>query len=62
MWGFHANTHWRGPNAAIVDHDWTVNEAGLRYQALREEWRTNESGTTIAAENTPLEVFMVHTM
>jgi GH35 family endo-1,4-beta-xylanase len=46
MWGFHANTHWRGPNAAIVDHDWTVNEAGLRYQALREEWRTNESGTT----------------
>lgn len=46
MWGFHADSHWRGSNAALVDSNWTVNEAGLRYQALREEWRTNDSGTT----------------
>ncbi|MDQ2085817.1 endo-1,4-beta-xylanase [Herbivorax sp. ANBcel31] len=51
MWGFHADSHWRGPDAAIVDHDWTVNEAGLRYQSLREEWRTNESGTTNSSGN-----------
>ena len=51
MWGFHANTHWRGPDAAIVDSDWTINEAGLRYQALREEWRTNESGNTNSSGN-----------
>ncbi|TYQ18344.1 UNVERIFIED_CONTAM: GH35 family endo-1,4-beta-xylanase [Acetivibrio alkalicellulosi] len=46
MWGFHANSHWRGQDAAIVDHDWTVNEAGKRYQALRKEWTTNDLGTT----------------
>ncbi|AUG57527.1 endo-1,4-beta-xylanase [Acetivibrio saccincola] len=51
MWGFHADSHWRGPDAAIVNHDWTVNEAGLRYQALREEWRTNDSGTTNSSGN-----------
>ena len=27
MWGFWAGAHWRGPNAAIVDEDWTVNAA-----------------------------------
>lgn len=46
MWGFWAGNHWRGSDAAIVDHDWTVNEAGKRYQELMKEWRTNVSGET----------------
>lgn len=46
MWGFWAGNHWRGQDAAIVDHDWTVNEAGKRYQALLKEWTTITSGTT----------------
>ena len=62
MWGFHADSHWRGPDAAIVNHDWTVNEAGLRYQALREEWRTNDSGTPIAVEIILSEVFTANMM
>lgn len=40
MWGFWAGSHWRGANAAIVDLDWRVNAAGLRYQALLAEWTT----------------------
>ena len=46
MWGFWAGNHWRGSDAAIVDYDWTVNEAGKRYQELMKEWRTNVSGET----------------
>lgn len=41
MWGFWAGAHWRGPNAAIVDLDWRVNAAGLRYEQLLAEWTTN---------------------
>lgn len=46
MWGFWAGAHWRGQDAAIVNQDWTVNEAGKRYEALRKEWTTNTVGTT----------------
>ena len=46
MWGFWAGAHWQGPDAAIVDLDWTINAAGEQYLALREEWRTQETGTT----------------
>ncbi|HOM03454.1 MAG TPA: endo-1,4-beta-xylanase [Acetivibrio sp.] len=46
MWGYWAGVHWRGQDAAIVDQDWTVNEAGKRYQALLKEWTTITSGTT----------------
>ncbi|WP_265445301.1 endo-1,4-beta-xylanase [Acetivibrio straminisolvens] len=49
MWGFWAGVHWRGQDAAIVDQDWTVNEAGKRYQALLKEWTTITSGTTNSA-------------
>lgn len=42
MWGFWANKHWRGENSALVDMDWTVNEAGLKYQELMAEWTTRQ--------------------
>ena len=46
MWGFWAGSHWRGSNAAIVNLNWTLNEAGRRYQALLNEWTTRTNGTT----------------
>ncbi|UCF66258.1 MAG: endo-1,4-beta-xylanase [Acidobacteriota bacterium] len=49
MWGFWAGAHWRGPDAAIVDLDWTLNAAGERYEALIDEWTTHEQGETDAA-------------
>jgi GH35 family endo-1,4-beta-xylanase len=48
MWGFWAGSHWRGSNAAIVNLDWTLNEAGRRYQSLLTEWTTKTNGTTDA--------------
>ena len=48
MWGFWAGRHWRGPDAAIVDLDWTVNAAGERYFALMDEWTTEVEGSTDA--------------
>lgn len=44
MWGFWAGSHWRGTNAAIVNLDWTLNEAGQRYQSLLDEWTTTTNG------------------
>ena len=44
MWGFWAGSHWRGSNAAIVNLNWTLNEAGRRYQSLLAEWRTTNTG------------------
>jgi len=44
MWGFWADRHWRGADAAIVDSDWTVNAAGRRYEALLAEWTTSAAG------------------
>ena len=49
MWGFWAGAHWRGPNAALVDEDWTINAAGQAYLNLMEEWSTETAGTTNAA-------------
>lgn len=43
MWGFWEGKHWK-ENAHIVDLNWTVNAAGLRYQSLMEEWKTNILG------------------
>ena len=48
MWGFWANSHWRGPNAALVDSDWTVNAAGQKYFELIDEWTTSLSPTTLS--------------
>ncbi len=46
MWGFWANAHWRGADAALLDADFSVNAAGQRYQALRAEWWTNDAGVS----------------
>jgi GH35 family endo-1,4-beta-xylanase len=48
MWVFWAGDSWRGPNAGLAHRDWTLNEAGKRYEALMEEWSTEISGTTDA--------------
>lgn len=45
MWGFWEGSHWRS-NAHIVNNDWTLNEAGKRYQALLKEWTTSLDGIT----------------
>jgi GH35 family endo-1,4-beta-xylanase len=49
MWGFWAGSHWRGSNAAIVNLNWTLNQAGLRYQSLIAEWKTSANGTSDAS-------------
>jgi GH35 family endo-1,4-beta-xylanase len=46
MWGFWGGNHWRGPDAAIVDEDWTLNAAGVKYEELMEEWSTEAAGET----------------
>jgi GH35 family endo-1,4-beta-xylanase len=47
LWGFSANTHWMGPDAALTDADGTLNAAGARIsRLLREEWTTQGSATT----------------
>jgi endo-1,4-beta-xylanase len=48
MWGFWAGSHWRGSDAAIVNQNWTLNEAGRRYQGLLAEWTTITNGVTDA--------------
>lgn len=48
MWGFWENSHWR-TNAHIVDADWTLNEAGIRYESLMNEWTTSDANTTDSA-------------
>jgi GH35 family endo-1,4-beta-xylanase len=48
MWVFWAGNSWRGPNAGLAHRDWTLNEAGKRYEALMKEWSTEISGTTDA--------------
>ncbi|MCK5172176.1 MAG: endo-1,4-beta-xylanase, partial [Planctomycetes bacterium] len=45
MWGFWENQHWK-ENAYIVNADWTLNAAGLRYEALMNEWTTSDSAIT----------------
>jgi GH35 family endo-1,4-beta-xylanase len=46
MWVFWAGNSWRGPNACLAHRDWTLNEAGKRYEALMAEWSTETSGKT----------------
>lgn len=48
MWGFWGGSHWRGTNAAIVNLDWTLNAAGVRYQSLLNEWTTRTNGVADA--------------
>jgi GH35 family endo-1,4-beta-xylanase len=46
MWGFWERVHWRGREAAIVNDDWTLNEAGRRFVSLMDEWKTKANGKT----------------
>lgn len=50
MWGFWENSHWR-ENCYIVNADWSLNEAGRRYEALRAEWRTEIEDRTDSGGN-----------
>lgn len=45
MWGF-----WEGDgaNSPIVNTDWTLNAAGVRYESLINEWTTNSEAKTDA--------------
>ena len=56
-WIFWADNSWRGPNAGLVKRDWTLTEAGKRFEALMAEWSTNGSGTTDAAGVFALQAF-----
>jgi endo-1,4-beta-xylanase len=44
MWVVWAGNSWRGPNAGLAHRDWSLNEAGKRYEALMSEWSTKASG------------------
>jgi endo-1,4-beta-xylanase len=45
MWGFWQDSHWR-ENCYIVNSDWSLNAAGHRYEALMNEWTTDDSAVT----------------
>jgi GH35 family endo-1,4-beta-xylanase len=57
MWGFWAGEHWRGPNAALVNTDWTLNAAGQRYADLMNEWWTEAAGVSNAFGEFSLSAF-----
>ncbi|MBY6203545.1 endo-1,4-beta-xylanase [Halomonas denitrificans] len=57
LWGFWAGSHWRGPDAALIDLDWTVNAAGQRFEALMAEWWSDETVTTDLAGAADARVF-----
>jgi endo-1,4-beta-xylanase len=49
LWGFGANTHWMGPDAALMDADGKLTLAGQRIsRLLREEWTTRGSAVSDA--------------
>jgi len=50
MWGFWAGSQWRD-NAQLVENDWTINAAGLRYESLLNEWTTSEARYTDLSGN-----------
>lgn len=56
-WIFWAGASWRGLNAAWARRDWTLTEAGQRFEALMAEWSTNASGSTDATGVLPLRAF-----
>jgi endo-1,4-beta-xylanase len=56
-WIFWAGNSWRGPNAGLAKRDWTLTEAGKRFEALMAEWSTSASGTTDSAGGFVLPAF-----
>ena len=53
LWGFWAGSHWRGPDAALVD----LNAAGQRFEALMAEWWSSETASTDSAGEATSRVF-----
>lgn len=49
MWIFWAGNSWRGPNGGLARRDWTLNEAGKRFESLMAEWSTSAVGVTDSA-------------
>jgi endo-1,4-beta-xylanase len=49
-WGFWEDSLWR-ENCHIVNSDWSLNEAGIRYKTLMDEWTTNDANATDSAGN-----------
>jgi GH35 family endo-1,4-beta-xylanase len=45
-WIFWAGNSWRGPNGGLAKRDWTLNEAGKRFEALMAEWSADAAGNT----------------
>jgi len=45
MWGFWDGSQWRD-NAQLVETDWTINAAGLKYESLLNEWTTHDANVT----------------
>lgn len=43
LWGFWAGAHWRGPDAALVNLDWSLTAAGRRFDELLAEWTSEET-------------------
>ncbi|MBN1766120.1 MAG: endo-1,4-beta-xylanase, partial [Sedimentisphaerales bacterium] len=41
MWGFWQNSQWR-TDAYIVNSDWSLNAAGIRYEDILDEWTTSD--------------------
>jgi GH35 family endo-1,4-beta-xylanase len=50
MWGFWQNSHWRA-DCYIVNANWSLNAAGVRYESLINEWTTHDTNTTDSAGN-----------
>jgi GH35 family endo-1,4-beta-xylanase len=48
-WIFWSGASWRGPNGGLAKRDWTLNEAGKRFESLMAEWSTTASGDTDAS-------------
>ncbi len=55
MWGFWKGSLWRGNG--IVNTDWTLNAAGVRYEKLLNEWTTKESDFTDLSGNVSFRGF-----
>jgi GH35 family endo-1,4-beta-xylanase len=60
LWGFWEGSHWRGPEAALVDQDWTINAAGQRLDELLAEWRSDETVVTDGSGMAGARVFHGH--
>ncbi len=56
MWGFWEDSM-SSEDAYIVDSNWTLNAAGVRYEAIMDEWTTNDSGITDSNGNADFRGF-----